>query len=521
MGFALDRLGWAECRRIAEALLTSPKPQGENRIWSDCPYGHEQTKDQTASVYKVDLDQWKCHSCGEFGDLITIYAVVNNMEPGSPEAFRAFATEFVPGWEADATVPARRKTAPKPQPDWHGAPPDMPPALWSSKAGEFVDSCAAVLPESKTARIHLSDHGIDLAIAQQHRLGWNDHDRYYPVTSWGLPFQEGAKGERKIWLPAGLVIPTYFQGHVAKLKIRRDGYETGPVKLRDRKYWEAFGGSKMIYVVLGDPDKVRVWIIIETERDAFTIMKAMSMQPWAEFVGAVATCGSGKRPDAETEQLLRRSSLILNSLDTDNSGRENSFKFWSSEFPNSLRWPVPRRYGKDVGDAVMPLRFYRLNSSSSLDRFDWMVMESMYLDIAAWIEVGFPYHVRRELESLVGRHQIPVQPPVQTRQTPAPVKSYFEQVLELLDNMPLWRDELVAFREHIQAHGLRIFISRDGRLWVGCVDDSRYSDPTVGAIVFEARQRFHGARVLDEWIGENTLEDVVLTYFGDRLEVRG
>ncbi|MBI9079176.1 MAG: hypothetical protein JEY79_05490 [Pseudodesulfovibrio sp.] len=514
MGFALDRLGPAECCRIAESLLTSPKPQSD-RIWSDCPHGHEQSKNQTASWYKPDVDQWKCHSCGEYGDLISIYAIVNNLEAGSPEAFRAFASEFVPGWEADGEVPIRRKTVPKPQPDWHGAPPDMPPALWSSKAGEFVDSCVAALPESKTARIHLSDHGINLAIAQQYHLGWNDHDRYYPVTSWGLPFQEGAKGERKIWLPAGLVIPTYFQDRVAKLKIRRDGYETGPIKLRDRKYWEGFGGSKLIYVVLGNPEKVRVWIIVETERDAYTLMRAVSMLPWTEHIGAVATCGSGKRPDAEAEKFLRRAALILNSLDTDNSGRENSFKFWAREFPNSIRWPVPSRYGKDVGDAVMPLRFAKLKSSSALDRFDWLIMDSMYLDIAAWIEAGLPHHVRRELDSL-----IPVLASLPSP-APSPEKPYFDQVLELLETMPLWRDELESFRDFLKANTLKIFMTREGRPWVGCSDVARYKDQEVGAVVFQARQRFHDWRVLDEWVGKGSLEDIVIGYFNGRLEVRG
>ena len=175
MGFALDRLGSAECRRVFEALVGDVREQGAT-LWSDCPYGHESSKDKTASRYKYEEDQWKCYSCSGYGDLITIFAIVNGLEPGSPEAFRAFATEFVPGWEADATVPARRKIAPKPQPDWHGAPPDMPPLLWSSKAGEFVDSCAAALSDSKEAKIHLSDHGINLAIAQRYGLGWNDHE---------------------------------------------------------------------------------------------------------------------------------------------------------------------------------------------------------------------------------------------------------------------------------------------------------------------------------------------------------
>lgn len=36
-----------------------------------------------------------------------------------------------------------------------------------------------------------------------------------------------------------------------------------------------------------------------------------------------------------------------------------------------------------------------------------------------------------------------------------------------------------------------------------------------------ARKRFYEWRVLDEWIGESSLEDIVIGYFGDKLEVRG
>ncbi|WFS63441.1 hypothetical protein LF599_04565 [Pseudodesulfovibrio thermohalotolerans] len=521
MGFALDRLGPAECRRIFEALTGPVREQG-SRLWSDCPYGHETSKNKTASCYKYEEDQWKCYSCGEYGDIITVYAVANGLEPGSPDAFRAFATEYVPGWEADGAIPAKRKTVPRIAQEWHGAPPDMPPPLWSSKAGEFVDSCVAVLPDSPKAKVHLSDHGIDLATAQKYGLGWNDHDRYYPVTAWGLPYQEGAKGERKIWLPKGLVLPTYFKGHVAKLKIRRDDHETGPEKLRDRKYWEGFGGSKSAYVVLGEPEKVRVWILVETERDAFTVMRAVSVFPWAESFGVMANCGTGKRPDAETERYLRGASLILNALDTDNAGRDASFKFWSREFPNSVRWPVPRRYGKDVGDAVMPLRFRRLYSSTSLDRFDWMVVDSMYLDLAVWIDAGLPNHVRRELGALVARPK-----PVAAQVAPvgaAQPQSHWEQVLAWMAPWPLWRRELIGFQTAVRENGFRVFRKQDGSLWLGLNDDDwpRLHANELRRVLFvDLRQSFYSLRELDAEMGKNSLENIIGHYFKEQLEVRG
>lgn len=525
MGFALDRLGPAECRRVFESLVGQVREQGA-RLWSDCPYGHESSKDKTASCYKYEEDQWKCYSCGEYGDIITVYAVVNGLEPGSPEAFRAFATEYVPGWEADGSIPAKRKAAPKAPPEWHGAPPDMPPPLWSSKAGEFVDSCVAALPDSPKAKVHLSDHGIDLAIAQKYGLGWNDHDRYYPVTSWGLPYQEGAKGERKIWLPKGLVLPTYFKGHVAKLKIRRDGYETGPEKLRNRKYWEGFGGSKLIYVVLGDPEKVRVWVVVETERDAFTLMRALSVFPWAGYVGVMANCGTGKLPDADTERCLRGASLVLNCLDTDNAGRDVSFKFWSREFPNSVRWPVPQRYGKDVGDAVMPLRFRRLYSASSLDRFDWLIVESMYLDLAAWIEVGLPHHVRRELDLLVATPKIATAPAALAAPAAAvsQKKSHWDQVLEWMETWPQWRQELVSFQKSLKKNEFRVFRNKEGSLWLG-VEDNDWarlnSDKGRSELMFELRQLFHQQKELDSELGLNSLANIIDHYFKEQLEVRG
>ncbi|XPV75508.1 MAG: hypothetical protein ACNI27_12810 [Desulfovibrio sp.] len=531
MGFAAERLGSMMREEIFKNLVGETRTQG-SRIWSDCPYGHEESKNKSASCYKAEGDQWKCYSCGEYGDLITVYAVVNGMEPGSADAFRAFASEYVPGWSSDSATPVKRKAAPKPQPKWHGAPADMPPALWSEKAGEFVESCMAALPDSTTTKIHLSDHGIDLATAQKFGLGWNDHDRYYKVTSWGLPYEDGNNGERKIWLPKGLVLPTYFKGHVAKLKIRRDGYKTGHQAFQNRKYWEGYGGSKTIYVVLGDPEKVIVWVLVETERDAFTLMKAMDSFPWADFIGVMANCGTGKRPDAETEKYLRKAMLILNALDSDKAGRVVSHEFWSKEFANSIRWPVPSKYGKDVGDAVMPMRFERLRSAYSPDQFYWLIMDSLYLDLAAWIQVGLPQHVRKELDYLADAAKaeaepvapVAVEPKRKQEATPPPQKTYFELVLDRLEPSPLWRQELITFQEVVKENGFRVYRKKaDGKLRLGVADGNwkkLNSNEKRRTLFAELRRRFHEACRKDERLGLNSLENIIDHYFNKQLEVR-
>lgn len=99
-------------------------------------------------------------------------------------------------------------------------------------------------------------------------------------------------------------------------------------------------------------------------------------------------------------------------------------------------------------------------------------------------------------------------------------KTYFDEVLEMMETIPLWREELMSFRDHLQASRFKIFMGVDGRPWVGVKHGVDVTAEAVRLNLCEVRERFHSWRVLDELVGESSLEDIVLGYFGDTLEVR-
>jgi hypothetical protein len=326
-----------------------------------------------------------------------------------------------------------------------------------------------------------------------------------------LPRETNEQGkERKIWLPEGLVMPAVHGGQVVKLKIRRPDPVTpwGDV----RKYWEVRGGANHLFHVYGNP-AFRVWVLVETERDAALVWQFVHDLG----IGALGNGGARKRPGGYVADILDRAWLILNALDFDQAGMQCSCGFWEKEYPISKRWPAPPSMGKDVGDA-----------------------QAAGLDVRQWVLEGIPNHVRRRMDKLsrpVGESgQVAAVPEVQgekqpsnnTAQSPenkvcgvAPQRSYFDQVLEMMENMPLWRDELVEFRKALSESRFKLFMGANGRPWVGVSTGVDLSDKGVRGQLGAARERFHGMRVLDEWMGENSLEDIVLTYFEGKLEVRG
>ncbi len=486
MSIAKDRLSAVDRMAIAESLLIDPKPFKADELGGHCPFHREETPGG-AFFYNFEIDAAHCHSCGADADLVGIFNAVTGRATADPDGCAEFVRKYCPEDGSRPVVSQDRK--PHLRREWQPKPLGLPADLWMDKAASFVEHAVERLQSSPERLTELAGWGIDSETARKCRFGWNDRDKWPPVTAWGLPLEQNEQGkEKKIWLPEGLVMPAIRDGQVLKLKIRRPDPVTPWGE--SRKYWEVKGGANGLYHTYGNPLN-RVWMVMETERDAALVWQYVHDLG----IGAMGNGGASKRPSGYVADILARAKVILNALDFDQAGTTNTYAFWEQEYPTSIRYPAPPSMGKDVGDAV-----------------------ANGLDIRQWVLDGLPNFVKRELFS----NSKPT--PSKTASTPAPApKPYIEIVLDKMeaDGLPLWRAEVIAFREHLQANGLRIFRRREGGLWVGCADESRYADKAVGVLVFEARQRFHAARTLDEWIEETSLEAVVRGFFGDRLEVRG
>lgn len=386
MGAALEWLGPEGCRSVAEHILSDVRPRGDE-LWAACPWHTESTVGGSFS-YNPDADAAKCLSCGEAGDLITVYGALNGLEPA--EAFRQFRAEFAP----DSPVLTRPKSAPVRR-AWSPAEPKPSPAQWSDRAGEFVRHSVERLAGNPEALAQLAAWGVPDDVAAKCMIGWNDKDKAVPRASWGLPPESHPDGRpKKIWLPQGLVFPMLVGGRVVKIKIRRPNPEMPGG--RTLRYWEVPGGATLFHRY-GRPD-CRVWVLVETERDGAMI--------WGQVrdmgIGCMALGGATKRPDADNAAILRASDLILNALDNDPAGAVNTAAFWQQEFPQSIRWPVPASAGKDPGDAV-----------------------GAGLDIRTWITAGLPSHVRRSLAA----RRAPAVPAPPTPAEPAREETYAERYM--------------------------------------------------------------------------------------------
>lgn len=222
-----------------------------------------------------------------------------------------------------------------------------PPKAWQDKAMVFVEWAHTQLERSPLAMRELNQRGFHDRTISQFKLGYaknsaslGSSDFFRERSEWGLPseYKENSKA-KKLWLPSGLVIPTLADdGYVHKLKVRRqDWHPRDPLP----KYVE-ISGSKVCPSIYGNATS-KFFVVLESELDAMLLQ-----QEAKDICCCVALGGATKKPDFYTDNLLRKSTLILWCLDNDEAGKKAAF-WWREMYPCLRFWPVP--IGKSPGDA--------------------------------------------------------------------------------------------------------------------------------------------------------------------------
>jgi hypothetical protein len=217
---------------------------------------------------------------------------------------------------------------------------EEPPIAWQNSAGTFVQQSTAQILQTPEAISELTMRGFAIDTVKLFSLGWNPINQFAPRPDWGLPIAYNEQGrEKKIWLPKGLIIPTFIAGKVAKLKVRRSDWNE-----QDElpKYIEVTGSMKCpsVYGLL-DTKKI---LIVESEFDGMLIQ-----QYAADLCACMAIGGASKKPDRISHDLLKHSDLTLFALDFDAAGKA-AYRFWRSTYSNLRAWPISR--GKSPGDAL-------------------------------------------------------------------------------------------------------------------------------------------------------------------------
>ena len=165
------------------------------------------------------------------------------------------------------------------------------------------------------------------------KVGWNPITRFHSYAEWGLPRQyKQNRQERRLWLPQGFVIPTFFQERPIKLKIRTEGKP---------KYVQVTGSSSNLSFF--GHSILKPYVLLESEFDAMLLFQEVG-----DLCVPVALGGAAQEPDAYSYNLLQKAPLILFALDFDLPGKK-AYAYWKSRYPNLFAWPTP--YEKSAGDA--------------------------------------------------------------------------------------------------------------------------------------------------------------------------
>ncbi len=283
---------------------------------------------------------WWCRSCDKGGDLVEFYRFRDGL--GYHDACRKAGVEAKKAVAFDpTTVPSRKKTTAS---DFQPTAPSIIPLTWADHAAKFVAYCRQNLQESKQATALLENRGISLETAKEFNLGYNSQDAYRSRESWGLPTVIKENGKpRKLWFPAGLVIPLMVDGRVSRLRVRRDEGEP--------KYYVIPGSNSEILVTR----QAEAMVVVESELDAI-LMASIA----GDLVGVAAMGTAKAKPTEALHRIMSASACIIVCLDSDEpkwnedkqrweaAGQEGC-QWWLQNYRQAIRLPVIG--GKDPGDA--------------------------------------------------------------------------------------------------------------------------------------------------------------------------
>lgn len=266
-----------------------------------------------------------CRGCGKQGDAIDWLRERRGMS-------------FLEACHYLGREPGPRSNEPRPAPlQWEPREAKAPADPWQEKAGAFLDQAKRTLwiDDGNDALTFLHGRGLTDETIRAAGLGWNPKDLYFDRASWGLePSLREDGTARRLWLPAGLVIPAMDEGKVARLRIRRPE------------------GEPRYYFVPGSDTRPMAWglerpaaVILESELDGLLLH-----QEAGDLAGVVSLGSAQAKPDRITHDALAKLELLLIALDSDDAGAKASWNFWPETYGRKAkRWPVLR--GKDPSEA--------------------------------------------------------------------------------------------------------------------------------------------------------------------------
>lgn len=207
----------------------------------------------------------------------------------------------------------------------------LPGETWRRRAAAFLQGCQQSLDLSEgAARWLCAWRYIHLESCGPAPVGWNDSDRYFLRSEWGL------EGSGKLRVPRGIVLGSVRGGEVVSLCVRlpEDKAE------KDPRYWETIGGQRAAPFIAGQ--KGLPTFITEGAIDALLLWQFSGRR-----ICAVGMNGCTKLPDDEVMAIVGQAPLLVCVPDQDDAGRA-AWQRWQEWWPMAVCCPVPA--GKDPGE---------------------------------------------------------------------------------------------------------------------------------------------------------------------------
>jgi hypothetical protein len=212
-----------------------------------------------------------------------------------------------------------------------------PVDTWVKKCSAFVEWCQSQLwgdNGKDTLEWLKSKRGLSESTIKLFRLGRNPKDLWRDRKEWGLPEELKENGKpKKLWIPAGVVIPHLAHNSIKRARIRRQDPEANP------RYCIVSGSSTEAMILTNH----RVFVVVESELDAILLHQEIG-----DVAGVISLGNAQSRPDKVTADLLSESDLILVALDGDDPGAKEAWQWWPQHFQQAKR--LPPIDGKDPGE---------------------------------------------------------------------------------------------------------------------------------------------------------------------------
>jgi hypothetical protein len=285
---------------------------------SRCPL-HGGDNPRAFSIFQAEDGRWcwkcftNCPDGQDHGDAIDFYMYWKNVD------FKTALQDLARRVGVDLQHPDQIQPVAPPLPP---KPIEPPQDHWQARAEAFLGYTQTVLWESGGSAalgyLH-AERGLVNDTIRAWGLGYNPQDIWDKPPNWGLT------GDRKIWLPRGIVIPIVRDGQIWNVKVRRPlpgdalASTIGAVnRLTDLKFCSPRGGKAALF----GADKLAdhpVLFLTEGEWDAMLAWQAIG------DLADVATLGGSKHKldTLDLASLLSAWRIVI-LYDADAAGREGA-----------------------------------------------------------------------------------------------------------------------------------------------------------------------------------------------------